>query len=68
MGIFRKNKEIIEQTIELKPTNEDDLRKRIDKNREEINKWLNGDYPLDIVYMRIRMLSAQNESLISRLK
>lgn len=44
------------------------LRKRIDKNRDEIDKWLNGDYPLDLVYMRIRMLSAQNERLISQLK
>lgn len=33
------------------------LRKRISKNRDEIDKWLNGDYPLDLVYMRIRMLS-----------
>ena len=45
-----------------------DLRKRIDKNRDEIDKWLNGDYPLELVYMRIRMLSAQNERLISQLK
>ena len=44
------------------------LQKKIDKNRDEIDKWLNGDYPLDLVYMRIRMLSAQNERLISQLK
>lgn len=44
------------------------LQKRIDKNRDEIDKWLSGDYPLDLVYMRIRMLSAQNEKLISQLK
>ena len=44
------------------------LRKRIDKNRDEIDKWLNGDYPLELVYMRIRMLSAQNERLTSQLK
>lgn len=44
------------------------LRKRIDKNRDEIDKWLNGDYPLDLVYMRIRMLSDQNDRLISQLK
>lgn len=47
---------------------EADLRKRIDKNRDEIDKWLNGHYPLDLVYMRIIMLSAQNERLISQLK
>ena len=44
------------------------LRKRIDKNRDEIDKWLNGDYPLDLVYMQIRMLAAQNDRLISQLK
>jgi len=44
------------------------LRKRIEKNRDEIDSWLNGDYPLELVYMRIRMLSAQNERLISKLK
>jgi len=44
------------------------LQERIDKNRDEINRWLNTDCPLDLVYMRIRMLSAQNERLISQLK
>lgn len=44
------------------------LQRRIDKNRDEIDKWLNGDYPLDLVYMRIKMLSAENERLISQLK
>ena len=44
------------------------LRKQIDKNRAEIDMWLNGDYPLELVYMRIEMLSEQNKRLISRLK
>lgn len=44
------------------------IQKRIDKNRDEIEKWLNGDYPIDIVYMRIRMLAAQNKILIDQLK
>jgi hypothetical protein len=44
------------------------LRKQIDKNTAEIDMWLNGDYPLELVYMRIEMLSEQNKRLISRLK
>lgn len=44
------------------------IKAKIDKNRDEINYWLNGDYPLDVVYMRIRMLSSQNERLIKQLK
>jgi hypothetical protein len=44
------------------------LLKQIEKNRTEIDKWLNGDYPLELIYMRIEMLSEQNKRLISRLK
>jgi hypothetical protein len=44
-----------------------DIQKRIDKNRDEIDKWLNGDYPIGLVYIRIRMLSAQNKMLIDKL-
>ncbi len=44
------------------------LEKRIDKNRDEIHKMLNRNLPLDLVYMRTRMLSAQNEKLIAQLK
>jgi hypothetical protein len=29
---------------------------------------INGDYPLELIYMRIEMLSEQNKRLISRLK
>lgn len=47
---------------------EEKIKAKIDKNRDEINYWLNGDYPLDVVYMRIRMLSSQNERLIKQLK
>lgn len=47
---------------------EEKIKVKIDKNRDEINYWLNGDYPLDVVYMRIRMLSSQNERLIKQLK
>ncbi len=44
------------------------LRKRLEKNRDEINDWLHKDCPLELVYMRIRMLTAQNEKIISQLK
>jgi hypothetical protein len=44
-----------------------DIQKRIDKNRDDIHKILNRNLPLDLVYMRIRMLSAQNKMLIDKL-
>lgn len=44
-----------------------DIEKRIAKNRDEIDNLLSNDYPLEFVYIRIRMLSAQNERLISKL-
>lgn len=52
----------------IKNVSQQEIQKRIDKNRDEIEQWLNGDYPLGLVYMRIRMLSAQNERLITKLK
>lgn len=52
---------------EIKTLDKEKIKAKIDKNRDEINYWLNGDYPLDVVYMRIRMLSAQNERLIKQL-
>ena len=42
------------------------LEKQIERNREEINSLLHKDIPLDLLYMRIRMLSAQNEKLIQK--
>ncbi len=56
------------EKVETCHLSQSDLHKKIDKNRDEINKWLSGNYPLDVVYMRIRMLSAQNDRLISQLK
>jgi len=44
------------------------LRKRLEKNRDEINDWLNKDCPLELLYMRVRMLTAQNEKIIAQLK
>ena len=52
---------------EIETVDKEKIKAKIDKNRDEINYWLNGDYPLDVVYMRIRMLSAQNERLIKQL-
>jgi hypothetical protein len=45
-----------------------DLENRLEKNRDEIEMWLNKDSPLELVYMRIRMLTNQNEKIISQLK
>ena len=45
-----------------------DLQKQIDKNRNEIDKWLNGDYLLELIYKRIKMLSNENERLMIKLK
>ena len=54
---------------DIKPiVTKESLEKRIDKNRDEIHKMLNRNLPLDLVYMRTRMLSAQNEKLIAQLK
>jgi hypothetical protein len=44
------------------------LRKRLEKNRDEINDWLNQDCPLELLYMRVEMLTAQNEKIIAQLK
>jgi|GEM_PF-6107128 len=44
------------------------LEKRIDDNREEIDRLLHSDFPLDLLYMRIEFLSAQNEQWINEIK
>lgn len=46
---------------------DEEIQLKIDKNRDEINKILHMDWPLELVYVRIRMLSAQNEKLIEKL-
>lgn len=40
----------------------------IDKNRDEIERLLSAEIPLDLKYMRIRMLAAKNEQLINKAK
>lgn len=44
------------------------LRDKIDRNREEIDYWLNKDVPLEFLYIRIGMMSKQNENWIKRIK
>lgn len=44
------------------------LMKRIDKNRDEIERLLSKDIPLELLYIRINMLSTQNKRLTQRLK
>lgn len=36
---------------------------RIEKNRIEIDRLLESDLPIDMIYARIRMLSYQNKQL-----
>lgn len=43
------------------------LQQRIDKNRDQIDLILHQDWPLELVYIRVNMLSAQNERLIAKL-
>ena len=45
----------------------DQLTKKVEQNRDEINKLLNSDIDLSILYARIRMLSGQNERLIKQM-
>lgn len=66
--MFKRKKEDNVSTSITQVLSNEEISKKIDKNREEIHKWLSGDYPLNIVYMRVRMLSYQNERLISQLK
>jgi len=40
------------------------IQKQISKNRDEIEMLLHKNIPLDLLYIRIRMLSSQNEKLI----
>lgn len=44
-----------------------EIKAKIDKNREEIDKLLNNDLPLDLVYFNIRKLAASNDRLTKQL-
>lgn len=44
---------------------ENTIEQRINKNRDEIDKLLHSNLPLDLIYIRIRMLAADNETLLT---
>jgi len=44
------------------------LREQINKNRDEIEKLLSSELPIDIVKFNIEILSARNERFIKQLK
>ena len=44
-----------------------EIQKSIDKNRDEIQKYLSSELPLDIIYYNTRILSSRNERLIKQL-
>ncbi len=46
----------------------EEIEAKIQKNRDEINELLFKDWPLDLIYIRIRMITSQNERLIKKLK
>lgn len=41
---------------------------QIEKNRANIDRFLNIDLPLDIIYFNVRILAASNERLIKKLQ
>lgn len=43
-----------------------DARKRIEKNRKEIDMLLNADLPLGLLYKRMGIIEAENKVLISK--
>ena len=47
--------------------NKEQIQQKIDKNREEIHKLLYSDFPLELLYIRVNMLTAQNLILIEKL-
>lgn len=43
------------------------IEQQIESNRNQIDKILNSDLPLDLVYFNIRILAKMNEKLIKKL-
>lgn len=46
---------------------QEEIKKKIERNREQINKLLNSDLPPDILYLNIRILAYNNQQLIKKL-
>ena len=44
------------------------IQKRIDNNRDEIQRFLSSELPLDIIKFNITIISNRNERLIKKLK
>jgi hypothetical protein len=49
------------------PIDKEAIKAKIEKNRNEIDRFLGVDLPLDIIYFNVRRLSASNERLIKQL-
>lgn len=62
---MEKHKNMKEKNILI---NKEEINSKIENNREEINNLLLSDFPLELMYMRIKMLSCINERLIEKLK
>lgn len=46
----------------------EEMQKKIDRNRDIIERFLSVDLPIDIIYLNIRTLAKQNERLIEKIK
>ena len=46
---------------------EAEIKEKISKNREQIERLLNNDFPLNFIYAKIRALSKENERLIEQI-
>ena len=45
-----------------------EIEDKIDKNRDKIQRWLQSDAPMDLVYEQVRILSIRNGQLLETLK
>lgn len=66
-GVYYAKKDIIECKFLNKKESKESIQSRIDKNRDEIDRLLSKNIPLDLLYIRVNMLKDQNEELIKKL-